>query len=49
LLGISGYPLSGRYRITLTYKFHVQVEESQRDGSVLEIPHQLEMRPFNSL
>ena len=49
LLDLSGHPLSGRYWTTLAYKFHTQVEKSRREGSVLEIPHRLKMRPFNSL
>jgi len=49
LLGLSGHPLSGRYRTTLTDKFHARVEESRREGGVLEISHRPEMRPFNGL
>jgi len=49
LLGLSGHLLSDHYWTTLTYEFHARLEESQRKGGVLEIPHQLEMRSFNSL
>jgi len=49
LLGLSGHPLLGHYQTTFTYKFHARVEESRRERGVLEISHQLDMRPFNSL
>jgi len=49
LLDLSGHPLLGRYRVTryrtiLIYKFHVRVE-----GDMLDIPHRLKMKHFNSL
>jgi len=34
LLGLLGHSLSGRYRTTLTYKFHARVKESRREDGV---------------
>jgi len=43
LLNLSGHLLSG-HLTTLIYKFHPQVEKFQREGSMLDISHQLEMK-----
>jgi len=37
------------YWTTLTYKFHIRVEESWREKRMLEIPHRLEIKPSNNL